>query len=122
MTEVKGNKKVDAIATPETPAPGARIPDVPDKEAENICGLLVHAKPARLAQVSAALKALPGTEIHQISDDGRFVVTVEDVDGNWAGDTMTQISNIKGVLSAALVYHQSAVDMDEAVNGEEISR
>jgi len=90
-------------------------PEIPQAEGENICGLLVHARPSRLDDVRAALSALPGAEIERTSDDGRMVVIVEDIDGVWAGDTMTQISNIDGVLSSALVYHQSAENMDEVM-------
>jgi len=97
-------------------------PGEPAAAAVNICGVLVHARPALQREVGVALNALPGAEVHQTSDDGRMVVTVEDVDGVWAGDTMVKINNIEGVLSAALVYHQNTVDPDEAVNGEEISR
>lgn len=91
-------------------------------DGQNICGLLVHAHPSRTAAVGEAMTALPGTEIHQSSPDGRMVVTVEDVDGVWAGDTITQINNIDGVLSAALVYHQNEVVSHEAGDPEEVSR
>ena len=100
----------------------APSPNVSAGEGQNICGLLVHAHPSRSAAVGEAMTALPGTEIHQRSPDGRMVVTVEDVDGVWAGDTITRISNIDGVLSAALVYHQNEVDTHEAGDREEVSR
>jgi periplasmic nitrate reductase NapD len=79
----------------------------------NICGVLVHVHPEHLAQAMAALVELPGTEIHQSAPDGRIVVTVEDVPGKWAGNTLTDINNIEGVLSAALVFHHRDSDLDD---------
>ncbi len=117
MIEAKGTDPVNKATTGDLPDP-ILLPD-PELKAgarENICGLLVHAKPSHQESVAAALAALPGVEVQQTSDDGRMVVIVEDTEGVWAGDSITQISNIKGVLSSALVYHQSAENMDEAVD------
>jgi nitrate reductase NapD len=86
----------------------------------NICGVLVNVRPERLTQVMAELAEMPGTEIHQSAPDGRVVVTVEDVPGKWAGNTLTDINNIQGVLSAALVFHHrdgdDTGDVDEEVS------
>ena len=71
----------------------------------NICGVLVHVRPDSMEQSLEVLENLPGTEIHQTAPDGRVVVTVEDTPGKWAGNTLTDINNIEGVLSAALVFH-----------------
>lgn len=72
----------------------------------NICGVLVHAKPNLIETVSNEILNLPGTEIPQTSAEGRLVVIIEDTEGHWAGDTITLISNIEGVLPASLVFHQ----------------
>ena len=48
----------------------------------NINGLLVHANPERISDVAEQLAALAGVEVHEMTKDGRFVVTVEDVDGS----------------------------------------
>lgn len=71
----------------------------------NICGVLVHANPAKLAAVTSALTALDGVEIHQTADGGRLVLTVEDTSGQRAFDTMTEIHRLDGVIAASLVYH-----------------
>ena len=81
----------------------------------NICGVLVHVRPEKMEESLKLLAELPGTEIHQSASDGRVVVTVEDVPGKWAGNTLTDISNLEGVLSAALVFHHR----DEMADGEE---
>ncbi|MBF0268747.1 MAG: chaperone NapD [Alphaproteobacteria bacterium] len=83
----------------------------------NICGVLVHAQPKNLAAVRLALQEHPGVEIHQETSDGRLIVTVEDTADSWAGETIKNLQEIPGVLSASLVYHH----FDESqVQGESI--
>lgn len=71
----------------------------------NVCGVLVHAVPARIDAVVAELGRFDGVEIHQTADGGRIVLTVEDTDRATAFDTMTAIHRLDGVVAAALVYH-----------------
>ena len=71
----------------------------------NINGILVHANPDKTRDVERRLEALTGVEVHERTDDGRFVITVEDVDGNDPGDTILEIHRMEGVLSAVLVFH-----------------
>lgn len=82
----------------------------PHRQVENICGVLVHARPDLLPDVTAALEALPGVEVHMASDEGKMVITVEDAPdaatgGTWAGATIDQFNKIPGVLSVTLAYH-----------------
>ena len=44
----------------------------------NVCGVLVHALPARVPTVVSALRSLTGVDVHGTADGGRIVVTVED--------------------------------------------
>ncbi len=71
----------------------------------NICGVLVHADPSRLAEVERAIRALPGAEIHAAAPGARFIVTLEDVEGAAAIDALAEIHKAPGVVAAALVYH-----------------
>lgn len=71
----------------------------------NICGVLVHANPAKIDNVVSALGRLSGVEIHQMADGGRIVLTVEDTDRATAFDTMTAIHRLDGIVAAALTYH-----------------
>lgn len=71
----------------------------------NICGVLVHADPDRVAAVAEAIRALPGTEIHGEAPGARLIVTVEDVEGAFAIDGLSAIHRVPGVVAAALVYH-----------------
>lgn len=71
----------------------------------NICGVLVHANPAKVSAVVTALHGMGGVEVHQTGDGGRVVVTVEDCLDSTALDTMAAIHRLDGVVAASLVYH-----------------
>jgi periplasmic nitrate reductase NapD len=86
----------------------------PHTTVENICGVLVHARPEARFDVARALEALPGVEIHTMGDQGKLVVTVEDAGGTWAGATIDQFNQVPGVLSVALVFHH----FDKECEGE----
>ena len=70
----------------------------------NIAGVVIHARPEKLAGVEAKLLELPGVEVHATAEDGRMVVTVEDEESR-LGDTVMAFHNVDGVLSASLIYH-----------------
>jgi periplasmic nitrate reductase NapD len=76
----------------------------------NICGVLVHANPDRVAEVTAALARLPGVDLHGAAEAGRIIVTVEDTAMGAASDGLAQIHALPGVVSAALVYHHFEPD------------
>ncbi|MGI9508737.1 MAG: chaperone NapD [Geminicoccaceae bacterium] len=78
----------------------------------NICGVLVHATPGRQAAVAETLSAISNVDVHQITEDCRLIVTVEEADDKTAGDTILAMHNIPGVLSAALVYHHFEPDQE----------
>ncbi|MGE5478048.1 MAG: chaperone NapD [Bacteroidales bacterium] len=86
----------------------------PHTAVENICGVLVHARPEERHEVAERLTALPGVEVHIVSDEGKLVLTVEDAGGTWAGATIDQFIRVPGVLSVALAYHH----FDSELEGE----
>jgi periplasmic nitrate reductase NapD len=71
----------------------------------NVCGVLVHANPAKTDDVIEAMRALDGLEVHRTADAGRIIVTVEDTDQTLALDTLTAIHKLDGIVAASLVYH-----------------
>ncbi|MCG8558756.1 MAG: chaperone NapD [Hyphomicrobiales bacterium] len=79
-----------------------------------IAGLVVHALPRDHGKVRETLAELPGVEVHNVTEDGRLVVTVEDVDGTDPGAVVLDIHKIAGVLSAALVFHHFEDDDADA--------
>lgn len=73
----------------------------------NIAGVVIHARPEQMNHVQDAMLAMQGVEIHGTGDDGRFVVTVEEDGYKETSDTVLSLHQIKGVLSATLVYQHS---------------
>lgn len=71
----------------------------------NICGCLVHVAGPKTESASAAMATTPGVEVHAQSEDGRFVVVVEDTDTRLASETIMDLHQIPGVLSLTLNYH-----------------
>ena len=87
----------------------------------SISGLVLHTRPERSAAVRGQLSETAGVEVHAETDDGRLVVTVDLPDDGAAIETITQIGEIEGVLSTALIYNHFEDDpelkeqADEAV-------
>jgi periplasmic nitrate reductase NapD len=78
----------------------------------NISGVLVHAKLEQVDKVKEQLVEIPGVEVHATTDNGRLVVTIEHENDTMIGETVVNLHNIEGVLSAAMVY-QYGDDEDE---------
>ena len=73
----------------------------------NISSALVHAHPTNATAVSERLTALQGVEVHGISPEGKLIVTIETEDEGSNAATYQSIGQLDGVMSAAMVYHQS---------------
>jgi len=72
----------------------------------NISGVLVKAYPEHLSSIEKVLATIEGVEVHGNNEDGRIVITVEQESANNVTDTLVQIQDVPGVLSAAMIYHQ----------------
>jgi nitrate reductase NapD len=72
----------------------------------HIASLLVHARPELFEAVKANLSLLDGVELHQQSPLGKLVVVLETANEQQILERIDQISNLPGVLNAALVYHE----------------
>ena len=70
----------------------------------NISGVVVRTQPGYVDAVSNRLRAMPGVEIHATDKAGRMVVTIEN-DAATMINTMNSFHDIKGVVSASLIYH-----------------
>ena len=71
----------------------------------NISGVLVHAYPEQLVSIEQTLASMDGVEVHGNNNEGRIVITVEQENANKVSDTLVQIQDVPGVLSAAMIYH-----------------
>ena len=72
----------------------------------NISGVLVKTHPENISAVKQALTHMSGVEVHGNNEDGRIVITVEDTSASNITDTVSEIQEVRGVLSAAMIYHQ----------------
>jgi nitrate reductase NapD len=73
----------------------------------NISSAIIHALPGNVAVVQAGLATLAGVEVHAISPEGKMIVTIETEDEGSNAATYQSIGQLDGVMSAAMVYHQS---------------
>jgi nitrate reductase NapD len=71
----------------------------------NISGVLVHAYPEKVTSVSHKLDEMQGIEVHASTDEGKIVVTVEQADDGSLADTVLNLQDMPGVLSASMIYH-----------------
>lgn len=86
----------------------------------NVCGVLVHARTEHIDQVRSNLLNMTGVEIHETTDDGRMVVTVEDETRKKVADTITNLQHVRGVLSASMIYQFSdEINENETIATEE---
>jgi nitrate reductase NapD len=73
----------------------------------NISSAIIHARPGDVAIVQAGLAALEGVEVHAVSPEGKMIVTIETEDDGSNVATYECIGRLDGVMSAAMVYHQT---------------
>ncbi|MBI5899632.1 MAG: chaperone NapD [Rhodocyclales bacterium] len=84
----------------------------------NISSAIIHAAPGRAAIVESGIATLAGVEIHAISPEGKFIVTIETADDSSNVATYEHLGRLDGVLSAAMVYHQTETEPDVEVSVE----
>ena len=77
-----------------------------DKNMMNIAGVLLHALPAHTEWLVERLKAFSGVEVHAV-ESGKLVLTVEHQDPKQMAETITELSRLKYVMTAATVYEYS---------------
>ena len=84
----------------------------------HVTSLVVHAVPKAASQVEMQIRALPGAEIHAVTDAGKFVITLEGETQRSILDNVEAINAIEGVLNCSLIYHQ--VDAEQEEQAEKI--
>lgn len=80
----------------------------------NICGVLIHAHPAKVGDVMRNIAPLAGVEVHGTAPGGRIIVTVEDTPTLTALDAMAALHRLDGVVAASLIYHHFEPDAEGA--------
>lgn len=74
-------------------------------ETVHISSLLVTAHPDLLDRVTADISAMEIADVAHTDSAGKIIVTLETPDESAIVQALTDIQLIKGVVSAALVYH-----------------
>jgi nitrate reductase NapD len=77
----------------------------------NLSGILVVAEQNWQAQVSLALAALPGVDVHHVDEPtGRLIAVQEAEDINAEVEGLRRIKALPHVVMAEMVYHYIAED------------
>ena len=71
----------------------------------NISSIVVQTHPQNAAVLQGELACLSGVDVHAANEDGRIVITIEDTQDNSPADTLMNVQNMQGVLSASLIYN-----------------
>ena len=79
----------------------------------NISSVVIRSLPDKLAAVQAALLAMPGVEIHAVTEESRIAATLEDANHSRAADAYVALHDIPGVLTVTLIYQYD--DANEGV-------
>ncbi|GGI78093.1 chaperone NapD [Shewanella gelidii] len=72
----------------------------------HVSSLVVLVTPEAMSEVSSEIRALPGTEIHAVTEEGKVIVTLEGETQKAILSNVEKINALKGVLSNSLIYHQ----------------
>ncbi len=79
----------------------------------HIAGILVHARPELAERVQESIRHVDGAEVLTATSSGRIVVTLESDTLAGIVDALTEIGEVYGVVSTALVYeHHEALAAD----------
>jgi nitrate reductase NapD len=73
----------------------------------HVSSLVVRAHPDRVDTVVRRIAALPAAEVAISDPSGKIVVTLETDDEDAIVGAMNSIQRMAGVVSVALVYHQT---------------
>lgn len=81
----------------------------------NISSAIIHAHPRDVAVVEAGLATLAGVEVQAVSPEGKMIVTIETEDDGSNAATYQLIGQLDGVMSAAMVFHQTESEPDKEI-------
>jgi len=84
----------------------------------NISSVIVIPHPDHIEAVRLHLQEIDGVELHAVSPEGKMIVTVETDDDRSTTGTYECISQLDGVMSASMVYHQYESDPEMEISEE----
>lgn len=80
----------------------------------HISSIVVTADPARIAVVEQMISGIQIAEVALVSPPGKLIVTLETTNETEMVQVLTDIQLMPGVVSAALVYHQTTNAIEAA--------
>ncbi|MDR5740364.1 chaperone NapD [Caballeronia sp. LZ016] len=85
-----------------------------------MAGVVVYVHGDAIHRVTRALQAIPGTQVHGASADGKLVVTLEGDRASCVAEQLSAAQAIPDVVSIALVYqhHEAADSLNEDDSSE----
>jgi nitrate reductase NapD len=84
----------------------------------NISSVIVIPHPDHIAAVRARLQEIAGVEVHAVSPEGKTIVTIETDGDRETTQIYEYVSQLDGVLSASMVYHQNESDPEMEISVE----
>lgn len=84
----------------------------------NISSVIVIPRPDTVQVVVDGLTALPGVEVAAVSPEGKIIVTIETEGDRETIQTYEVISQLDGVMSASMVYHQQESEPEVEISVE----
>lgn len=84
----------------------------------NISSVIVIPRPDTVQIVVEGLNALPGVEVAVVSPEGKIIVTIETEGDRETIQTYEVISQLDGVMSASMVYHQQETEPEVEISVE----
>ena len=94
-------------ADASTPISRRSLLGLPEEGFGHISSLVVRAHPDRLEAVAARIARLSVAEVALTDPAGKLVVTLETRDEDEIVAAMNAMQRMRGVVSVALVYHQT---------------
>jgi nitrate reductase NapD len=84
----------------------------------NISSLIVIPHPEHVEAVRSRLAEIDGVEVQAVSPEGKIIVTLETEGDRETTQAYEFISQLDGVLSASMVYHQHESDPETEISVE----
>lgn len=81
----------------------------------NISSVIVIPHPDQIEAVRQRLQEVDGVEVHAVSPEGKMIVTVEVENDGETARTYEFVSQLDGVMSASMVYHQKESDPETEI-------
>jgi nitrate reductase NapD len=84
----------------------------------NLSSVVVIPHPQHVASLVSALDAIDGVEVAAVSPEGRIIATIETTSDRETISTYELISQMDGLMSASMVYHQTETEPEAVITVE----